>query len=98
MTYRGRNENPSPIKLISINFCVIIPIIIIIKTLRLPMSKEKTIEKVLSGQSDNNINFSDLRKLMISLDFKERIRGDHFIYTKEDVYEIINRNLIRLSR
>ncbi len=40
----------------------------------LPMGKEKTIERVLFGQSDNNINFSDLRKLMISLDFKERIR------------------------
>ena len=54
------------------------------------MSKEKTLEKVLSGQSGNNINFSDLKNLMISLGFKERIRGDHFIYTKENIYEIIN--------
>jgi hypothetical protein len=54
------------------------------------MSKEKTLEKVLSGQSDNNVSFSDLKNLMIALGFQERIRGDHFIYTKENIYEIIN--------
>ncbi len=49
------------------------------------MSKEKTLEKVLSGQSDNNINFSDLKNLMISLGFKERIRGDH-LYTQGKIF------------
>lgn len=58
------------------------------------MSTEKTLEKVLSGQSDNNISFSDLKNLMITLGFKERIRGDHFIYTKENIYEIINLQLL----
>ena len=27
---------------------------------------------------------------MIALGFQERIRGDHFIYAKENIYEIIN--------
>ncbi|GAB6283773.1 MAG: type II toxin-antitoxin system HicA family toxin [Ignavibacterium sp.] len=51
---------------------------------------EKIIKKILSGTSDANIKFSELRKLIISLDFIERIKGDHFIYYKEGVIEIIN--------
>jgi predicted RNA binding protein YcfA (HicA-like mRNA interferase family) len=51
---------------------------------------EKLIQKILDGTSDNNINFSDLCKLLIRLDFNERIKGDHHIFTKDDVQEIIN--------
>jgi hypothetical protein len=51
---------------------------------------EKLIQKILSTTSDKNINFTDLCKLLIRLDFKERIKGDHHIFTREDVEEIIN--------
>jgi predicted RNA binding protein YcfA (HicA-like mRNA interferase family) len=53
------------------------------------MSKE-IIDKVLSGLSDKNIRFEDLRKLLLSLGFDERIKGDHHIFTKPDIIEIIN--------
>ena len=46
--------------------------------------------KILRGSSDNNIDFEDLRNLMIRLGFEERIKGSHHILTKEGVEEIIN--------
>jgi len=51
---------------------------------------KKIIDKVLSGLSDQNIRFEDLRKLLLSLGFDERIKGDHHILTKSDIIEIIN--------
>ena len=52
--------------------------------------REKLIDKILSGTSDNNLNFNDLRTLLESFDFKLRIKGDHHIYYKEGIEEIIN--------
>jgi hypothetical protein len=54
------------------------------------MKEKKILSKVISGQHDNNIKFQDLRKLLLNYDFSERIRGDHYIFTKEHIYEIIN--------
>ena len=55
------------------------------------MSKLKKIrEKILLGSSDSNIKFKDLRKLLISIGFNERIKGDHHIYSMNKVEEIIN--------
>jgi len=51
---------------------------------------KKLIEKILSGSSDANIKFSDLRKLILYFGFNERIKGDHYIYYKENINEIIN--------
>lgn len=48
------------------------------------------LEKVLSGTADANIRFSELRKLILSLGFKERIKGDHYIYSKTGIIEIVN--------
>ena len=53
-------------------------------------SIDKTIGKILSGNSDNNIDFNDLRKLMLRFEFLERIKGSHHIYTKTGIPEIIN--------
>ena len=50
----------------------------------------KTLEVVLRGTSDANIAFSDICLLLKNLGFSDRIRGDHFIYTKGGVEEIIN--------
>lgn len=41
------------------------------------------LEKVLSGLSDKNIKFSDLRKLVLDLGFGERIKGSHHIFLKK---------------
>lgn len=48
------------------------------------------LEKVLAGIADANIRFAELRKLVLSLGFKERIKGDHYIYSKTGITEIIN--------
>ncbi len=51
---------------------------------------DKVLEKTLFGRSDTNIEFSDLRRLLLLLGFQERIRGNHHIFSKEGVVEIIN--------
>lgn len=51
---------------------------------------EKLLQRILSGTSDNNIKFSELRQLLKKLGFSERIKGDHYIFTKNNVEEIIN--------
>ena len=51
---------------------------------------KNVLEKILSGVSDKNIRFTELRKLILSLGFYERIKGDHHIYSKEGIPEIIN--------
>jgi hypothetical protein len=56
---------------------------------------KKILEKILSGLSDKNIRFQDLRKLLIRLGFSERIRGDHHIFYKQGVEEIINLQPLR---
>jgi hypothetical protein len=50
----------------------------------------KVREKVIRGNADANIPFEDLRGLLRHLGFAERIRGDHHIFTREGVAEILN--------
>lgn len=54
------------------------------------MKEDKILTRVISGQYDAKIKFNDLRKLLLNYGFLERIRGDHYIFTKEHVFEIIN--------
>jgi len=58
------------------------------------MSK-KIIDKVISGLSDKNIRFEDLRKLLLFLGFEERTKGDHHIFTRADILEILNIQSLR---
>ena len=51
---------------------------------------EKLLLAILSGTKDKNFLFSDLRLMLERLDFQCRIKGDHFIYTKVGIEEIIN--------
>jgi hypothetical protein len=51
---------------------------------------DKTLERVLSGRSDANIRFADLCQLLTHLGFAERVRGDHHIFTRDGVVEILN--------
>lgn len=48
------------------------------------------LKKVLSGLSDKNIRFDDLKKLIMSFGFDCRVKGDHHIFAKEGIVEIIN--------
>lgn len=48
------------------------------------------LSRVLRGTSDANISFAQLRRLLKGLGFEERIRGDHHIFTRTDVEEILN--------
>ncbi|HLF25707.1 MAG TPA: type II toxin-antitoxin system HicA family toxin [Anaerolineae bacterium] len=50
----------------------------------------KVLDKVARGTSDANIRFDDLRQLLRSLGFTERIRGSHHIFFKESIEEILN--------
>ncbi len=55
------------------------------------MSKfNKILLKVLSGNSDSNISFDDLKSILNHLGFDERIKSSHHIYSKENIDEIIN--------
>jgi predicted RNA binding protein YcfA (HicA-like mRNA interferase family) len=51
---------------------------------------KKTLDKVLSGLADKNIRFQNIKKLLNDLGFSERIKGDHHIFYKEGIEEIIN--------
>lgn len=44
----------------------------------------------MDGRSDANIHFSDLCHLLRLMGFEERVRGDHHIFTRTGVVEIIN--------
>ena len=51
---------------------------------------EKLLLALMSGAKDRNFQFSDLRLILDRLGFDCRVRGDHFIYTRNDIEEIIN--------
>ncbi|MBZ0168695.1 toxin HicA [Candidatus Methylomirabilis lanthanidiphila] len=48
------------------------------------------LSRILRGDSDAAIPFNSLRYLLRRFEFDERIRGDHYIFTKENVVEILN--------
>ena len=50
----------------------------------------RLLRRVLIGKSDASIRFDDIRRLLVTLGFEERIRGSHHIFTKEGVIEILN--------
>lgn len=55
------------------------------------MSKhEKLLLQILRGTADAHISFEGLRNLLFHLQFKERIKGSHHIFTRENVEEILN--------
>ena len=52
--------------------------------------QDKMMLKVLSGGHDRSMKFHELQKLLYMLEFQCRVKGDHFIYWKEGIDEIIN--------
>ena len=51
---------------------------------------EKLLSELLDGVHDKSFLFSDLQKILSACGFELRTRGDHFMYTRDDVAEIIN--------
>jgi hypothetical protein len=52
--------------------------------------RDKLLDKIILGESDNNISFDSLCNLLEFLGFELRIRGIHHIFIKEDIPEAIN--------
>ncbi|GMQ24997.1 type II toxin-antitoxin system HicA family toxin [Algoriphagus sp. oki45] len=51
---------------------------------------QKLLIRILSGTSDANVDFEQLRRLLILFGFAERIKGSHHIFSKEEIEEILN--------
>jgi len=51
---------------------------------------ERLYEHILMRRSDANVSFEMLRTLLGRLGFDERIKGDHHIFTRDGVDEILN--------
>jgi predicted RNA binding protein YcfA (HicA-like mRNA interferase family) len=54
------------------------------------MSADKTLDKILRGDSDANIRFEELCHLLQAKGFRMRISGSHHIFTMTGVMERIN--------
>ncbi len=55
------------------------------------MSKyDKLLFQILRGTSDANVPFDDLRHLLTSMGFEERIRGSHHMFRRAGIVEKIN--------
>jgi hypothetical protein len=52
--------------------------------------QDKLLLQILQGRSDANVYFDDLRRLLLSLGFEERIRSSHHMFRKSGVEEKIN--------
>jgi len=51
---------------------------------------DKTLQQVLSGTADANVDFGDLCRLLTHLGFEERIRGSHHLFRKGGIVEMVN--------
>lgn len=51
---------------------------------------KKLLEHILMRKGDSNVSFAALCRLLTDLGFSELIKGDHHIFTKDGVEEIIN--------
>ena len=51
---------------------------------------DKLFTTILSGRSDQSIRFIELTHLLRAIGFSERINGDHYIYYRQDIDEILN--------
>lgn len=50
----------------------------------------KLLARILSGTSDKNLAFADLRAVLLRCRFIERIKGGHHIFHRDGVAEILN--------
>ena len=53
-------------------------------------SLRKIFDAMLRGESDANLRFADLQRVLRAMGFDQRVKGDHFIYSRAGVDDIIN--------
>ena len=51
---------------------------------------EKLRTAILSGKNDQSVRFTELTHLLSAMGFSERINGDHHIFYKQGIEEILN--------
>lgn len=51
---------------------------------------QKLMRYILMLRGDANVSFDGLCRLLVRLGFDERIRGDHHIFSRVDLIEILN--------
>jgi len=51
---------------------------------------DRILERIVRGASDADIPFSEIRRVLRTLGFKERIRGSHHIFARRGIEEILN--------
>jgi hypothetical protein len=51
---------------------------------------DKLFTDILSGRNDQSIRFTELTHLLCVMGFNERIKGDHHIFYRQDIDEILN--------
>jgi predicted RNA binding protein YcfA (HicA-like mRNA interferase family) len=54
------------------------------------MGKSDLLETILLGASDANIRFDDLCDLLLEMGFEMRVKGSHYIFRREGVFERVN--------
>ena len=54
------------------------------------MSKDRVLQRVISGISNANIRFEDLCQLLMGLGFEMRVRGSYHVFRKSGVEDKIN--------
>lgn len=54
------------------------------------MSKFKKLYDRIINKKIDSVNFPDLQYFLEKFDFDQRVEGDHFIYYKKGISEIIN--------
>ena len=54
------------------------------------MSADKTLDKILRGDSDTNLRFDELCHLLQAKGFRMRVSGSHHIFTMTGVMERVN--------
>lgn len=45
---------------------------------------------ILSGRSDANVGFEELRGLLLRLGFTERVRGSHHVFVRPGIEDLVN--------
>ena len=51
---------------------------------------DKLLDRLLRGGADSAIPFDELRRLLSHLGFEERVRGDHHLFRRGGIREMIN--------
>jgi len=51
---------------------------------------DKLIAQILVGKQDGSFRFTEIDNLLLAFEFSKRVKGDHHIYYRDDIAEIIN--------